>query len=121
MNIEQITQNGVALAVISGGETLITDVSSAMDLAMTARAETGASRLVLPKKLVAEDFFILSTGVAGEILQKYINYHVKLAVYGDYSRYTSKPLHDFLYESNQGKDFFFVDTKEEALRRLTEV
>ena len=87
---------------------------------MTVKYETGAERIALDKKLVCEDFFILSTGVAGEVLQKYINYHVKLAVYGDYSRYTSKPLHDFLYESNQGKDFFFVDTKEEALRRLAE-
>lgn len=121
MNIEQITQNGVALAVISGGETLITDVSSAMDLAMTARAETGASRLVLPKKLVAEDFFILSTGLAGEILQKWINYRFKAAIWGDYSRYTSKPLHDFIGESNRGTEFFFVPTREEAIERLSGV
>ena len=42
----------------------------------------------------------------------------KAAIYGDYSRYTSKPLRDFLYESNQGRDFFFVATREEALHRL---
>ena len=47
-----------------------------------------------------------------------MNYHVKAAIYGDYSRYTSKPLRDFLYESNQGRDFFFVATREEALHRL---
>ncbi len=105
---------------MTGPEKVITDTRSALDLAMTVKYETGAERIALDKKLVCEDFFILSTGVAGEVLQKYINYHVKLAVYGDYSRYTSKPLHDFLYESNQGKDFFFVDTKEEALRRLAE-
>ena len=49
-----------------------------------------------------------------------MNYHVKMAVYGDYSQYTSKPLKDFIYESNHGKDFFFVETKEEAVRRLAE-
>lgn len=122
MNIEKIqTESGPPVALVTGEEKVITDPRSALDLAMTVKYETGAERIALAKDLICEDFFILSTGVAGEILQKYINYHVKLAVYGDYSRYTSKPLHDFLYESNQGKDFFFVDTKEEALRRLTEV
>ena len=47
-----------------------------------------------------------------------MNYRVKMAVYGDYSRYTSKPLHDFIYESNQGNDFVFVATKEEAAEKL---
>ena len=44
----------------------------------------------------------------------------KLAIYGDYSHYTSKPLHDFIYESNKGRDFFFVESREEALRKLAE-
>ena len=69
---------------------------------------------------MAEEFFILSSGMAGEVLQKYINYRFKLAIWGDFSRYTSKPLHDFIYESNQGKDFFFVASQEEALRKLAE-
>ena len=47
-----------------------------------------------------------------------MNYRVKMAVCGDYSRYTSKPLHDFIYESNQGNNFFFVATKEEAAEKL---
>ena len=121
MKIEAIqTEKGPVIALVTGTEKVITDTQSALDLAMTVKYETGAERIAIDKSVIAEDFFILSTGVAGEVLQKYINYHVKLAVYGDYSRYTSKPLHDFLYESNQGKDFFFVDTREEALRRLAE-
>ena len=120
MRIVYIKENGVTIAVVTGEEKVITDTQSALDLAMTVKYETGAERIALDKKLVCEDFFILSTGVAGEILQKFINYHIKMAIYGDYSRYTSKPLHDFIYESNQGKDFFFVDTQEEAVRRLAE-
>ena len=118
--METINENGVLIAVAEEG-TRITGPQEALDLAMTVKYETGAQRIALPKSQLAEEFFILSSGMAGEILQKYINYHFKLAVWGDFSRYTSKPLHDFLYESNQRKDFFFVDTKEEALRRLTEV
>ena len=121
MKIEYLQQeSGPGIAVVTGEEKVITDTQSALDLAMTVKYETGAERIALDKKLVCEDFFILSPGAAGEILQKFINYHIKMAIYGDYSRYTSKPLHDFIYESNQGKDFFFVDTQEEAVRRLAE-
>lgn len=118
MQVEYIKHGGVEIAVVTGAEPVITDAASALDLAMTVRYETGAERIAIDKSVIAEDFFILSTGLAGEILQKWINYHIKAAVWGDYSRYTSKPLRDFIYESNQGKDFFFVETQEEALERL---
>lgn len=120
MNIEHLNMNGMDIAVVSSDETVITDVQSALDLAMTVKYETGAANIVIGKRLICEDFFILSTKLAGEILQKFINYRVKMAVYGDYSRYTSKPLKDFIYESNKGKDFFFVSTKEDAIQRLTQ-
>ncbi len=118
MNIEKITMPNATIALITGTEEAITDVSSAMDLMLSARYQTGADRLAIDKRLVCRDFFILSTGLAGEILQKFINYHVKAAFYGDYSHYTSKPLKDFIYESNQGRDFFFVATREEAIAAL---
>lgn len=120
MKIETVTENGVQVAVPTGEGKLITGPQDALDLAMTVKYEAGARRIAIDKKNIAEDFFILSSGMAGEILQKYINYHVKLAVWGDFSRYTSKPLHDFIYESNEGKDFFFVATREEAVKRLAE-
>ncbi len=47
---------------------------------------------------ICDDFFDLSTRLAGEILQKFINYHVKIAIIGDFSIYTSKSLKDFIYE-----------------------
>lgn len=120
MQIEYIKENGVTIAVVTGEEKVVTDAASALELAMSAKYETGADRLAIDKRVVAEDFFILSTGMAGEILQKFINYHVKAAIWGDYARYTSKPLKDFIYESNKGGDFFFVETKEEAVRKLAE-
>lgn len=120
MNIECLKMNGTDIAVVSNDEKVIIDTQTALDLAMTVKYETGAAKIVISKDLICEDFFILSTGIAGEILQKYMNYQVKIAVYGDYSRYTSKPLKDFIYESNKGKDFFFVASKEDAVMKLTE-
>ncbi len=121
MKIEPYTQNGITLALISSAELVITDVQSALDLMMTVSYQTGANRMVLDKQTITEDFFILSRGLAGEILQKYQNYGIKAAIYGDFTRYTSKPLHDFLWESNRGKDFFFLPTQEEAIQQLLSV
>ena len=120
MNIEYVNVNGTEIAVVSGEAAEVTTPQAALDLAMTVKYETGGSRLAIDKRVLGEDFFILSTGVAGEILQKFVNYHVKAAFYGDYSRYTSKPLRDFIYESNNGKDFFVTATREEALERLAQ-
>ena len=120
MNIDYIRVNGTEIAVVSGEAAEVTTPQAALDLAMSVKYETGGSRLAIDKRVLGEDFFILSTGVAGEILQKFINYHVKAAIFGDYSRYTSKPLRDFLYESNNGKDFFFTASREEAVERLSQ-
>ena len=120
MRIEYIKENGVTIAVVTGEEKVVTDAASALELAMSAKYETGADRIAIEKSAIAEDFFILSTGVAGESLQKFINYHIKAAIYGDFSRYTSKPLRDFIYESNNGKDIFFQPTAALAVDKLAE-
>lgn len=119
MQIETLEKNQIPIAVVYSEEAVITDVQSALDFIMQIKYETGAQRVVINKKALCGEFFILSTKLAGEILQKYIHYHVKLAVYGDFSHYTSKPLKDFFYESNQGKDFFFTATREQAIEKLT--
>jgi hypothetical protein len=41
-----------------------------------------------------------------------------LAIIGDYSKYTSKNLQDFIRESNKGNRIFFVNDFEEALKKL---
>lgn len=118
MNIEKVEKNGTLCAVVRSDEVVITDLQSALDLLMTAKYEVGTKNIVIDKKLIKDDFFILSSGLAGEILQKYINYGGRIAIYGDYSHYTSKPLHDFIYESNKGHDIFFAATKDEAVEYL---
>ena len=121
MKIEIIQSNGIQMAQITGEELLITDTQSALDLMATVLYETQCIRIILDKASVCEDFFILSTCLAGEILQKFINYGVKIAIVGDYSHYTSKPLHDFIYESNHGKDIFFTATLENAVSHLSQI
>lgn len=85
MNIAKIEADGGNIAVISSDEILIKDVQSALDLMATVRYETGCDRIVIDKSLLSESFFDLKTGLAGEILQKFINYLVKIAIIGDFS------------------------------------
>ncbi len=107
------------IAVIKSNEIIIKDVQSAIDFIMTVKYETGCNKIALNKDAIVEDFFILSKGLAGEILQKFVNYQTKFAIYGDYSKYTSKPLKDFIYESNNGKDIFFAKDENEAIEMLS--
>ena len=90
-----------------------------MDVIAAVRYETGCEALILPKEALSEEFFRLSTGLAGEVLQKFTNYGMKLAIVGDFSHYTSKPLQDFIRESNRGKTVFFVSEEGEAVKRLS--
>ncbi|MFR6289845.1 MAG: DUF4180 domain-containing protein [Peptococcaceae bacterium] len=120
MQLTKIEKNGIACAVVNSNQIVITDAQSALDVLMSAKYDIGTKNIVVDKKLITEDFFILSKGLAGEILQKYVNYGGRIAIYGDYSHYTSKPLKDFIYESNKGKDVFFVATQDEAVEMLTQ-
>ena len=119
MQLSKIEKNGIVCAVVNSNELVITDAQTALDVLMSAKYDIGTKNIVIDKKLIVEDFFILSKGLAGEILQKYENYGGRIAIYGDYSNYTSKPLKDFIYESNKGKDVFFVATQDEAVDMLT--
>lgn len=119
MQLSKIEKNGIVCAVVNSNELVVTDAQTALDVLMSAKYDIGTKNIVIDKKLIVEDFFILSKGLAGEILQKYVNYGGRIAIYGDYSHYTSKTLKDFIYESNKGKDVFFVATQDEAVDMLT--
>lgn len=107
MKTEIITKNNTKVAVVNSDELLITDVQSALDFIMTIKYETNCTNIAINKEAIVEDFFVLSTCLAGEILQKFINYGVRFAIYGDFSKYTSKSFQDFVFESNKGKDIYF--------------
>ena len=110
--------SGLTIALCESDLPLITDAGTALDFMMTLRYDSDCSRIALNKAALIEDFFMLSTGVAGDVLQKVVNYRFKLAIYGDFSHYTSKPLRDFMGESNRGSAIFFAATADEALTML---
>ena len=112
------TIGGVRIAHIRSDAILITDGQSALDLLASTFYNEDSTRVSINKEAIAEGFFVLSTGIAGEVLQKVVNYRMKLAIIGDFSAYTSKPLRDFIGESNRGNSIFFVESEQEATDRL---
>ncbi|HLJ47609.1 MAG TPA: DUF4180 domain-containing protein [Bryobacteraceae bacterium] len=94
----------------------------AADLLPHAWAQS-ASWIAIPAAQLEGDFFRLRTGVAGEVLQKFVTYQMRVAIVGDISEYVaeSTALRDFVYEANRGEQVWFVPTMaalEERLRTL---
>ena len=119
MNIKTVVIDNKVIAVVECDEVCIKDTQTALDFMMSVNYETGSNYVAINKEAFAHDFYVLSTRLAGEVLQKFVTYRFKLAIIGDYSMYTSKPLKDFMYECKSGTDIFFVPSTEEALERLS--
>jgi hypothetical protein len=71
---------------------------------------SGARLVAIPLARLGPDFLRLTTGVAGQVLQKLVNYQFQIAVLGDVSAAvaTSTPLRDFVRESNRRQTVWFV-------------
>jgi hypothetical protein len=119
MNIEKVEIGEESIAVVRNNEILIEDIQSTLDLMATVQYEADCNRIIINKSLVNESFFDLKTRLAGEILQKFINYQWKVAIIGDFSKYTSQSLQDFIYECNSGNDIFFLPTEQQAIEKLS--
>lgn len=109
---------GTKVAVLSSTE-MVTGAASLLDLLADISYHSGCRHLVVEKCSLPEGFFDLSTGIAGELLQKCSNYRFSLAIAGDFSRYRSKSLADFIRECNREGRILFVPDVEEGLSRLT--
>jgi hypothetical protein len=118
MNITITNDNGTGLAQVQPDELTIHSVQDALDL-MANCGYQGANRIIVHERNLTPAFFDLKTGVAGEMLQKFSNYDVSLAIVGDFAKYSSKSLRDFIYESNKTGRIHFVGTVEEAKEKLT--
>jgi hypothetical protein len=108
--------NNLVVAELIDESFVIKDSQDAIDL-FTSSNE-GCNRFIIYKKNLHDDFFNLGSGIAGDILQKFSNYRVRLAIIGDFSGFKSKNLNDFFRESNRMGCILFLNDIEEALARL---
>ena len=118
MKLTILKINEIPIAVLESVETPIETTQDALDLLANADYQ-GAKKILIKKEHLHDDFFDLKTGIAGEILQKIINYYKQLAVVGDFSDLRKKSWLDFVYESNRTGRIFFVDNTQDAVKLLT--
>ncbi|MCL1913377.1 MAG: DUF4180 domain-containing protein [Eubacteriaceae bacterium] len=118
MTVRIVETPGGKIALINSDTPLITDGQSALDFAVNIGYEYDCHSIIVNKAAITEDFFKLSTGIAGEVAQKFVNYRYRLAIIGDFSVYTSKPLLDYIYECNKGRHLYFVDDEAAAIKKL---
>ncbi|MEV6284801.1 DUF4180 domain-containing protein [Kribbella sp. NPDC051770] len=85
-------------------------LQDAIDLIGDASYHHQASWVAIRVEDLPAAFFVLSSGVAGEIVQKFAQYGMGLAVVGDVSAYeaSSTPFRDWVRESNRGWQLWFV-------------
>lgn len=113
MNFEVREKGGSKYIEVASGEVPLRTEQDAVGL-ITACFENNASLLMLHAGMLGDDFFKLKTGLAGQVLQKFINYHIRVAVIiGDGQKIKGK-FKELLAESNRGNDFRVFTSSLEA-------
>jgi hypothetical protein len=118
MKLEIRKIKDIQIAEIISDKILIKETQDALDIMANINYQ-GSDKIIIHEKNLSPNFFDLKTRLAGEILQKFSNYRVQLVIIGDFSKYSSKSLKDFIFESNKHGHINFVNTVEEAIERLT--
>jgi len=106
-HVRQVGETTVYVCDVAGPS-----ISSGQD-AVDIIGETWHSRadlVAIPVGRLNEGFFTLSTGLAGEFIQKFVNYQVAIAIVGDLSAQlaASSALRAFVHESNRGRQVWFL-------------
>jgi hypothetical protein len=108
---------GHKIVEVIGDGILIHNPADALQIMMDASAQ-GDGKIIWSQANLNPDFFDLKTRLAGEILQKAVNYQVQIAIIGDFENIQSESLRAFISESNRGQHHFFVKDLTAALEYL---
>jgi Domain of unknown function (DUF4180) len=118
MKVKTHDINETKIAELISEDILINNIEDGLNLLGSIYYQD-FDKIIIYDKNITSDFFDLKNGMAGEILQKFSNYRVRLAIVGDFSKHTSKSVNDFIYESNKGTQINFVYTQLDAIKVLS--
>ncbi|SDR05823.1 protein of unknown function [Chryseobacterium soldanellicola] len=118
MQIKAHEVNNTRIAEIISDKIVIQSAQNGLDLLGNIYYQD-FDKVIIYERNITPDFFDLKTKIAGEILQKFSNYRVRLAIVGDFSKYESKSMKDFIYESNKTRHINFVETLEKAIEKIS--
>lgn len=107
---------GVRLLEWDGPLASARDASDIIGEAFSARPDF----IVIGVGRLGAGFLDLKTGLLGEVLQKFVNYEMRVVILGDVSAAAarSKPLRDFIGETNRGRQVWFMPDKAALAERL---
>ncbi|HEX7240358.1 MAG TPA: DUF4180 domain-containing protein [Longimicrobiaceae bacterium] len=86
--------------------------------AVTACIESGAPCVLFDDGTLPPEFFDLSTGVAGAMVQRLVTYGIRMAVVVPDPSVHSRPFQDFAREASAGKQFRFFPDRKRAMEWL---
>ncbi len=111
--------HGLRILEYSAEGPILDNDRAVMDLIGEAMANS-AELVVIPVGRFSPSFFELRTRLAGDLLQKFINYRLRLAIVGDLSKMLSESeaLQAFISESNRGAQIWFLSCTDELRKKL---
>ena len=106
------------LELVAEGAPLRTDKDAIEEISRSSPHKP--AWVAIPVARLGDDFFQLETRIAGEVLQKFIQYRRRVAIVGDISQHlaASSALRSFVIESHRGRDICFVHDMEELRARF---
>jgi hypothetical protein len=113
------TIHGVRILEYPAEGPVLSNDRAIMDLIADGRSNS-ADMVVVPVARFSPEFFQLRTRLAGELLQKFVNYQLRLTILGDLTKESSESqsLQAFIRESNRGLHLWFLNTIEELEQKL---
>jgi len=110
---------GVQVLMCDPAGPLVATEQDALDL--IGAAFLGAEVVALPASRLDARFFSLGTRFAGEVMQKFVNYRLRLAVVGDIADHlaASPALRALVHESNLADHVWFVPDLDALDARLS--
>jgi hypothetical protein len=122
MTSSLIEAHGFRMLALSASGTMLGTVRDLTDLIGEALSQQ-ATVIVAPVERFDAAFFQLRSGLAGEFIQKIVNYRLKLAVIGDISGHSnaSTSWRDFVREANRGSNVFFLPDLDALAAKLSAV
>jgi hypothetical protein len=111
----RIESNGNKRYIVSSSSDVLMHSTADLLELLALAAENSTNLIMLNETNFSPDFYNLKTGLAGEFLQKFSNYRMRVAILGTFSTIRSERFRELMHEANKGTELRFTDNSSEAL------
>ena len=116
VNIRFYSKNGKKIGLLDDQSFCLATEADALDIMGTCQYND-THAIIIDRSSFKDEFFDLSTNIAGGILQKFVTYGMQMAIVGNFDD-GSGPLQAFIVECNRGQHLFFTPSRGEAEDKL---